>query len=341
MTAALDRIDPLTLRLAELSAAGVAVPEGLEAAASEAESRRLRRTLLRLADQLRRGAVPAGDAPDSLERLTAMLISGSQNSGDFAAALAALEAVDTRGVRLRRRLAAAWVYPLVLLALAAGGGLAVLTMTSQGYAELATEFELEENSRALIYVLLYRILLGAILAVTAGIAALAVIRQWVRTAWMDRLYWRIPLIGPADRWFDLTIVCTVIGQLLSRRVPYPEAFRLSRASVRSAALRQWLAAAAEDITAGRSLELAVVRLGRHAEILPAVLESRGAASADPAGAWELAGRYFLRRASERVRLVRTVVPVVGYLVIVAVVLSVLQAALAPLAELMQLLSWLE
>ena len=266
----------LAERLAELSQAGLPLPEGLRAAAADADSVRLAGVLRMIAAELDAG-VSLEIALGRLERRLPAYVQGvvraGVRSGQLPALLTHMAAADRHAGQTRREIRLALAYPALLLTLMVALVLFVVFFVLPNMELIYDDFETEMP--ALTNMLLtsghligafVRSWTGIVLLGIAGVGLLLFIFyravEWagwslanprnVRSSvqasnqlstlfnaircWPSRLLGTFPLVGPLMLWGQVASWARLLSVLVEARVPLSEALSLAAEGTRSANL---------------------------------------------------------------------------------------------------------
>jgi type IV pilus assembly protein PilC len=252
------------LEQAALAAAtGMPLPAGLRMAASESDSRAVRRALTAVAEQLERGRTleECLAASRRLPREFRGAIAAAQRSGAFSPLLIQwLE--DRRAARERwRGILAAFSYPAIAIVLALAVFLLFAVFVVPVFGRMYEEFGLklpvitlttlwaaEAGSRILLAVLPVAAISIFLLRLVGGAAG------W------SLLIGSLPLIGLPWHWTSSAELLRLISLLVEHQVPLPEALRLAAESTGDAYLSQQCRLLAGRVEQGSSLTMALVRL---------------------------------------------------------------------------------
>lgn len=254
---------PLVLFCQELLAlleAGLALVEALETLGEKETRPEIARALARCVARLREGhpfAFSLEHCGASLPPLFIASVRASEKTGALAETLARYVDYQSQMDRVRRHIAGASIYPLILL----GVGilvtlflmLYVVPRFSQVYADLGTTLPLSSrlmmtwgqfigaHAPALAFVAV------ALLAALAWLLMQAPTRRWL----MGRL-WRLPALGARLRLFYLSRLYRSLGMLLRGGMPIGAALTMAAGGL-PVALREQLALAGARVREGQAI----------------------------------------------------------------------------------------
>jgi general secretion pathway protein F len=241
--------EKLAVYVAELSTAGLPLPAGLRAAASEVGGR-LATPLNAMADALDRGE-PLEQVlqkrnwgfPQYLDEL----VYAALQTGRIGEALLDLIQHRRAARRQREAVALAIAYPILLLALTLLLYVAMAVFLAPVLRTLLTDFSftLPVASSWLVFVGEWGPTVIVVSLVLVVITALTIRLAFGAAVWR-RLIGALPLIGGLWHWSAVAEMFRLAATLVRHRVPLPEALRLTGASLRDANL----ALACHELAAG-------------------------------------------------------------------------------------------
>lgn len=262
---------PLTLFSRELLAllgSGLSLVEALQTLAEKESRSETRKVLTRVLAHLFEGesfSAAIAHYPDAFPALYVATVRASEKTGDLPESLTRYVAYQEQVEAIRKKVAAAAVYPALLLTV--GSLVAIYLMGwvvprfSGIYADNLAQLPL--GSRLLMewgsFIQAHAHLAGlALLAIVA--AAVYALRQPSVRAAVSRLLWRIPALGERLRVFQLTRFYRTVGMLLSGGIPVVTALSMAEGLLHPE-LRQRLASATRDIREGKSISHGLEQAG--------------------------------------------------------------------------------
>ena len=264
----------ITHQLAALLRAGLTIDRALTVLGRMPQSGHVRLVLERWHNAVRQG-LTFGDAlqepPSTAPDFYVALVRAAEASGALSPAMARLAGVLERSDRLRQRLRAALLYPLILL-IAIGLTLAlVLTVVLPRLEALFAEAGAQPP-------LPTRLLIGAAhvlssyggwaalgLCVVGALAIRAVRRPDVRYR-LDGQLLTMPIIGPIVCGLEAARFLDTLGSLIGNGVPARHALPIANAVVRNRVIRDTVSRIATGVATGSSLS----QLLNAASCLPAL-----------------------------------------------------------------------
>jgi general secretion pathway protein F len=246
---------------AHAAATGMPLPAGLRVAASESDSRSVRRALVAVAVELERGrSLEDCLAHSRLPREFRGAIAAAQRSGAFSPLLVQwLE--DRRAARERwRGILAAFSYPAIAIVLALAVFLLfavfVVPVFGRMYYDFGVRLPVITEMTLWAAEAGSRILLAILGVGTVSLVALRIVSG--ASGW-SLLIGSLPLVGLPWHWTSSAELLRLVSLLIEHHVELPEALRLAAESTRDAYLAQQCNALAERVEEGSSLTMALVR----------------------------------------------------------------------------------
>lgn len=251
-------------QIAGLANAGLPMASGLRAMAEEFPGGRGRDLLRRLADRLDAGAslddALAAEGPRVPEHLRCLLQAAARG-GRFAQVVDQMVALERTRLEVRHRLRIAFAYPLFLLAvvlLMYTCAVWLMPQFSTLYADFGAQLPIATR---VVFAACSPLAVALVWAgVTASlVVVLIALRMRTRFARLQRLLYRLPIVGPIWRFRGLAEFSRLMGLLLELRAPLPLALRATGDGLREGDLRAAAARLAEQVEAGASFSEAMAR----------------------------------------------------------------------------------
>jgi type II secretory pathway component PulF len=328
-------------QVARVSSSQVPLAAGLRAAAAESGSRRTARALRWIAGQLDQGRTleyVLTESKNMLPHYIAGLTLAAARTHSIGDALVELVDQQRTARQLRRGVAAAFSYPMVVVALTMAVVGFVFVFVTGPLKEMMEEFEMQLP--ILTQVLFWwrdtgvYVLVGCMSAITA---ALALYRLVAGKARYLRMLATVPLFGPLFHWSGVAEWLGLMSILTRHEIPLPEALRLAGGGVRDANVAEVSLQLAEGVSRGRNLPQLLVDSRRLPVSLAPLLrvgEKSGALSDSFAAARDI----FQKRVRTRAVLVQSLVPPILFIAIGCVACFILYSQFAPLVSLISALS---
>ncbi|MGQ9686741.1 MAG: type II secretion system F family protein [Thiobacillaceae bacterium] len=254
---------PLTLFSRELLAllgSGLSLVEALQTLAEKESRSETRKLLTQVLGHLYEGesfSAAIAHYPDAFPALYVATVRASEKTSDLPEALARYVAYQEQLEVIRKKVAAAAVYPTLLLAVGSMVAIYLLGWVVPRFSGIYADnlAQLPLGSRLLMewggFIQAHARLTGlTLLAVLAG--AVYALRQPAVRAAVSRWLWRIPALGVRLRVFQLTRFYRTVGMLLSGGIPVVTALGMAEGLLHPE-LRQRLAMATRDIREGKSI----------------------------------------------------------------------------------------
>jgi type II secretory pathway component PulF len=312
-----------------MAKAGLPLDQGLAALAREMGRGRLRQVTRQLADDLHRGST----LPEALERQRgrvpayyAALLAAGVRSGRVGEVLGTLTLYARSLADFRSAVVTALVYPAVVFVLGilllVFVGVTILPLFADIFDK--TRMQLPWLTQAMLFVGAHAeaILLWPLV----GLVAVLVTARWVlrsfaagRVLWA-RFVYSLPLVGALIRSARLAAFTDLLGILVERSVPLPEALRLASAASSDPLLAEGGKQIEYDLSLGLPLGEA---LGQHGLVPELVIwMTRFAERQGTLGAsLRHLAQMYRRQAELRAALLRTVLPPLLVILVAAVLVG--------------------
>lgn len=314
----LSEAEAVAATLADVSAAGRPLADGLRAAASETAQRKVAAELQWLAAQVESGrSVEQALAaqPARFPGSVAGLVQAALRTGRLGEVL--LDMVDhQRTTRdMWRTVRASLAYSGLVLVLAGGLGLWVVWGLIGPMKEMYREFELHLPAGTQLLIWVHDDGARALLAGAGlGCGVLLVFRLVGGAALWRRLLGTVPLIGVLWHWSGVAELAKLLSILTERGIPLPEALRLAAAGVHDADMRDVSRRFAVGVEQGRVLSELITSSGRLPLSLGPIVRW-GEQSGQLDEAFRVACEAFEGRLQMRAALVCSLLPPLIYVVV--------------------------
>lgn len=287
--------------------------EALEACARLTAKVRLSDALDRVAAAIQRGSgfsAACGNEREIFSRLALKLVEAGEASGELGAVFERLAALLERRAEVRRQIITALTYPAIVVLLAIGVVIFMVTFTLPRFATFlagrgkSIPWEAQAMLDTADWLARWGWLIGvAAAAVVAGIFLLRRIPK--ARMWIDRRLLEIPVMGKTLTCAAMAQASWTFGVLLKSRLTVLEALRICKEVVGNGAFVQAFSQAAEQVLAGKTLTLALEhpslpRLLRH---MAAIGEKSGQVDA----VMELLGTHYQKELEARVKLLASMI----------------------------------
>jgi type II secretory pathway component PulF len=333
--------EELTQQVARVSASQIPLAAGLRAAAAETASRRTARALRWISAQLDEGRTleyVLTESKNMLPSYVAGLTLAAARTHSIGDALVELVDQQRTSRQIRRGVAAAFAYPLLVVALTFAVVIFLFVVVTGPIREMMEEFamQLPTTTQVLFW---WRdtgifLLIGGILV---AVCAIAIYRLLVGSPRFRRLISTVPLIGPLFHWTGVAEWLGLMSVLTRHEIPLPEALRLAGGGVRDANVAQVSLQLAEGVSRGRSLPQLLVE-SRKLPVSLAPLLRAGDKSGALADSFATARDIFEKRVTTRAVLVQSIAPPILFIAIGCIACFVLYAHFIPFVSLLDSLS---
>jgi type II secretory pathway component PulF len=337
----LPEAEAVAATLADVSAAGRPLADGLRAAASETAQRKVAAELQWLAAQVESGRSieqALASQPSRFPGYVAGLVQAALRTGRLGEVL--IDVVDhQRTTRdMWRTVRASLAYSWLLLVLTCGLGLWVEWGLIGPVAKMYREFGLELPAITMVLIWSHDHGVGALLTGTGLVAgALLVFRLVARAALWRRLLGTVPLIGVLWHWSGVAELTKLLSILTERGIPLPEALRLAAAGVHDADMRDVSRRFAVGVEQGRVLSELIASSGRLPLSLGPLVRW-GEQSGQLDEAFRVACEAFEGRLQMRAALVCSILPPLIFVVVGASASLVIIGLYLPMVSMIQGLS---
>ena len=292
-----SQVNRFTRDLAVLQGARIPLVESLALLAGNHKGTPFGVVLLDLIRRLKGGASLA-DAmafyPDIFDEVYRNLVRVGEMSGQLAEVLNRAARHREKMANLKRKLRQALTYPALVLAVAIGAVVFILTVVLPTFTEVFRDFSTTLPRPTRILILVSNWFTAHWLPVLfSGVLAVFTLRMAFRFRQMryfrDWLWLTLPLLGPLVRKNLVGQFCKTLGTLLSCRVAMLTALRLAGASVPNLLLGDFVTEMARKASRGGGLTgindrhglmpgmvMQMIAVGEETADLPAMLEQIGA-----------------------------------------------------------------
>jgi type II secretory pathway component PulF len=248
-------------QLSSLLAAGVPLSRALQLLSRESSSRAGSAQWKMIHDMVIDGT-PLADAmtrlPGTFPRVYVAMVRAGETGGFLDVVLSQIADFQAREKELRGKVTSALIYPAVLMLMAIGVLIFLLTFFIPKFQGIFSGFgaALPLLTRAIIAASNIATHYGFFVALIVGLIVYAV-RQWLRSdegrrAWDDLLL-RLPVVGPLASRFAMTRFCRMLGTLVRSGVALITALRVARESLGNQTLVDAVSTSIERVQKGDAL----------------------------------------------------------------------------------------
>jgi type IV pilus assembly protein PilC len=330
-----------TKNFAVMVGARLSLVEALDTARAQTEDERLRSILAQVTRRVRRGR----DLSDSLQghedvfgRLYVHLVRVGERAGILSEMLRQLARYLKRRREIRRKVRLAFVYPGLVLAIAFGATVFLLTAIVPTFADLFAEFDAELPGATQAVLAVSEALTSHYLLVGGAIAVLALsLRAFLWTAtgrWLwDTVRLRAPLFGPLYRKGLTAQVCRTLGTLLRNGVALDEALEVQLEAAENTHLRTALEGMLRSVRRGDPLAEPVSRADLFPEMVVQMVQV-GEETAELANMLLQAAEHYEEEARDTAQTLTSVLEPILIVVIGFVLGAILIALYLPMFDMM-------
>jgi type II secretory pathway component PulF len=254
-------LENFTRLLSSLLAAGVPLSRALVILQKESSSPAARAKWKEIHDSVVDG-LPLADAmarsPETFPRVYVAMVEAGETGGFLDVVLAQIAEFQSREKELRSKVLTAMLYPCILLVLAVGVLILLLTF-------FIPKFQNIFNNMHTALPLITQIIIGAShivrsygLLVALGLAGLGfILRSWFvsekgRRIW-EGFILKVPLIGPLIAQFAMARFCRMLGTLIGAGVQLVQSLNVARRSIGNQTLVDAVARSVERVQQGGRL----------------------------------------------------------------------------------------
>ncbi|EFL49701.1 Type II secretion system F domain protein [Solidesulfovibrio fructosivorans JJ]] len=275
----------VTLRqLANLLSAGFPLLRAVTMAREQTRSKALAHVLAQVEERLKEGAALAQaleEHPGVFPHIQVGLVRAAEASGTLEIVMGTLAGITEEQLALRRKLANALTYPLIMLVVGLGVVLLLVTFVVPRITRIFADLKQELPLATVVLIQCSEFLQRAwpvllalpVLGILAGRHALRT--QKGRLYW-DRMRLAIPVVGNMLTGFALTRFARMLGTVLRHGIPVPQALLAVTPVLGNVVLEQNLTEVRREVEEGVSLTLA---LGRKPRIPPLLVQMAAAGEA--------------------------------------------------------------
>ena len=336
-----DDAQELAENVAQLSAAGLPLPDGFRAAGDESDSPALAQALYYLADQLDRGR-PLDEVLESSKEFMPAYVSGligaAARTSQMGPALTELMEHRRETNELRYSVWRGLAYPLLVAGFATALLYNILAFVVGGFEKIFIDFDANLPFMTVALLWWRKPALVLLPVILVGSVTIAILMRWrLGSAGWRRCVASVPVVGPLWHWLGLLEWIGLLRVLIRCGVTLFDALRLSAEGVSDENVGQLSRSLAQGIARGRNLSQMIASERRIPASL-APLVRWGEESGDLAGALGM-GREMLE---ERVRIrslwLKTALPPVLFIGVGCCVTLVVGALFLPLISLVSCLT---
>jgi len=262
-------ISVMTRQLATLIGAGVSMIPALNSLINQIENPNLKRVVTQVRERVNEGS-SLTDAlrgfPRVFSNLFVNMVAAGESSGALDIVLLRLADFMENQVKLRNRVGAALIYPIVMVILASAAVVFLMLKVVPKILELFTDWGKALPLPTMILLMITRLLQGYWWAMALGVAALvSFLVFYFRTKkgrfLYDRLILRVPVFGRLTRMIATTRFTRTLGTLLTSGIPLLKSMNIVKNIVNNGVLAEAIESSQESIMGGQSIAGPLARSG--------------------------------------------------------------------------------
>ena len=249
--------------------AGIPILEALEVISEETSDKLLKRVMLDMIVQLREGETFAGAAaahPEAFPRYYVAVLESAELTGTLDKVLDELAEYMQREIDARSTLTSALIYPAVVAVLAVVTVIILATVVlpkfKTFFASLNAKLPLPTRMLLAMSNFIshwWWAILVAMLAIVVGIVAMRR-SNWGREK-LDRLFLKLPVVGPLVQTAIVERVCRVLASLVTAGVDLPRAMAVTAESSSNVVYKDGLNEIREEMMEGNGLSEPLLKTG--------------------------------------------------------------------------------
>ena len=255
----LAKVGMMYEQLADLLRAGVPLLRALTVLCAQSSTPALTRVLREVREDVSGGdslADAMDQHPHAFPELHASMVRAGEKGGFLEDVLSRLAEFVRRQDTLRNKVIGAMVYPCILLLLATGAVVFIMTFVVPGIRGVLEGMELPWATKIVFAISdalrdQYMVIGGVVLLVT--IVLVAVFRSPTGKHALARMQLRAPGFGPVYTMVALCRFCRVFGTLLANGIPILQSLKISKDSTGNPILADAVDKAAENVRHGEAL----------------------------------------------------------------------------------------
>ncbi len=255
-------VSAFTRQFASMNSSAIPLVQSLDAIAEQTENSILRRAVSKISADVQSGvslAEALSRSPDIFNRLYCAMVRAGEAAGILPAILLRLADYQEKTVGIRRRIASAFAYPVLVALVAAAALIALMTFVVPTFSTMLAELGAQLPLSTRIVIKASEIVKTWLLpAVVIGVAVSMVIvylyrkHDRVRLS-IDSLKLRLPLFGPLQKKSAVSRFSRTFGALLSGGVPIADALEITSTTAGNRVLEKGFLKALEAIRSGQPL----------------------------------------------------------------------------------------
>ncbi len=258
----LKDVSAFTRQFASMNSSAIPLVQSLDAIAAQTENGTLRRAVQKISADVQSGvslAEALSRHPAIFNRLYCAMVKAGEAAGILPAILLRLADYQEKAVGIRRRIASAFAYPVLVAMVAAAALIALMTFVVPTFSTMLAELgaQLPLSTRIVIKaseIVKMWLLPAVVIAVAVSMVIVYLYRKHDRVRLsIDSLKLRLPLFGPLQKKSAVSRFSRTFGALLSGGVPIADALEITSTTAGNRVLEKGFLKALEAIRSGQPL----------------------------------------------------------------------------------------
>jgi general secretion pathway protein F len=339
----LKQLTLATRLLATLSNAGLPLVSALLALAEQVDSPALKRVIVDIKERVEQGSSLAKALaiyPKVFPRLYINMVASGEASGALDTALENLADYYEAQLELRRKVANALFYPILMFFFCIIVVIALVTFVVPNIVEIFIKQKVTLPLPTRMVIFVSDMVIGywwLMLAVIIG-SALYIKQRYatpVGKAWFDKMFLKLPVYGAIYRKVSTARVATTLATLLNGGVEVLAALEIVKNIIGNTHMKKALEDAREGVKEGRSLAKELSKSGYFPNLLSQMV-AIGEKSGRLEGMLNKAGKTFSGEANAAIAGLTTLLEPLMIIFLGVIVFTIVISVLLPMVELMQI-----
>ncbi len=339
----LKQLTMATRLLATLSNAGLPLVSALLALSEQVDSPALKRVIVDIKERVEQGSSLAkalGIYPKVFPRLYINMVASGEASGALDTSLENLADYYEAQLELRRKVANALFYPILMFVFCIIVVIALVTFVVPNIVEIfiKQKVALPLPTRMVIFVSDMVIGYWWLMLALIIISALYIKQRYatpVGKAWFDKMFLKLPVYGSIYRKVSTARVAATLATLLNGGVEVLAALEIVKNIIGNTHMKKALEDAREGVKEGRSLAKELAKSGYFPNLLSQMV-AIGEKSGRLEGMLNKAGKTFSGEANAAIAGLTTLLEPLMIIFLGVIVFTIVISVLLPMVELMQI-----
>lgn len=260
-----DQLLAFTMLLSQLISSGVPLYESLLAIEEQYRSEKVHRIILSLCEQVKAGSSLSeamGSFPDSFDKLYCAMIGAGEAAGALDTILERLCQLLSRGVKLKKQIITALIYPAILAIFSLLVIFLLLTFVIPSIEGIFMDRQLNRYTQFVILASHFFQNYWWLIGISVALLGVLCTYQYYTPkgkAWLQKQLLKLPLIRTLIIQAALIRFCRTLGTLLQGGVSMIESLRLAREVMQHPTLEEEMEIAEVKIVEGSSLSAELIK----------------------------------------------------------------------------------